>query len=168
MNKKLIALYLNYLGSVSTYTENQLTEIRYSFLTIISEVEKIALLGIIFIGLGKFADFLICTLILIAIRVFAGGLHFKGFWQCFLFSLAFFLLTIVILPLIPLSDIAYLVIALGGIAINFVFSPVLSLNRPTKDKKKRRRYKWVSTIFAGLPLILFILQARTIQEKRIN
>ena len=61
--------------------------VEYSLRVIISEMEKLFLLGLIFALIKQFNQFLVSIAVLIIIRIFVGGTHQKNIFYCFVQTL---------------------------------------------------------------------------------
>lgn len=160
-NKRLAKLYLEFLKVNTNYSNESLEEIKYVFLSILSELEKLILLFMFFMFLKAEKSFVICCIVLISIRINSGGLHFKGFWTCFLFSLSFFFLSIIVLPLIQVSDFIFFAIIVFNIITCVVFAPLQSKNRPKITQKNRLKSKKKS-----VALILITVFFLTLSHKK--
>ncbi|WP_242860888.1 accessory gene regulator B family protein [Defluviitalea phaphyphila] len=130
---------------------------RYAMTVIAHEFTKTFLLFIIFSLLGYFKLFLFSFCVLIFIRPFSGGLHFKSPSVCFLVSLIFFLMTVIILPHIFIPNF-FISLIIGGISILLIFlnSPKPSPLRPIINPKRRQNFKYVSTVFSLILLIILL------------
>ncbi|MCL2055546.1 MAG: accessory gene regulator B family protein [Oscillospiraceae bacterium] len=158
MNKRLASRYIDFLKKSTDYSEESLEEIRYVFLSLLSESQRLVLLSLIFGAFGLIKPFLLCLIALVFTRSQSGGLHCKTFWGCFFVSFMIFISAIVVLPGIAVSQTAFLLIMLLNIGICMMFAPVQSPNRPKMSAKKRRKSKIITTasvavIFAFLLLI---------------
>jgi accessory gene regulator B len=143
---------------------DDLERINYSLQTILSETLKIVILIILFLVLGKINYFLFSMTILFSIRIFSGGYHSDTTLKCLLWSSLFFLITSLIGPLIPKSNIlVYYIIALFSITVIFIRSPYPNRNRPIKIQKRRWYYKFISTFFMifWITILLFSIKDST-------
>ena len=69
-------------------------KLKYSLEIIISDLSKFAFLFTIFTILGEGTNFFYSALALLTIRLFTGGLHFKTYFGCMVFSIFFFYVSI--------------------------------------------------------------------------
>lgn len=146
MNDKLVYSFTEYLRLQFTYNDDEIAKIKYSLEVFLYEFEKLIVLLLIFSFLGKTDEFVISTIVLFTIRPFAGGLHFDKFMNCFLFTFLFYLLAIVILPLIQLNQFTATIILCVSALSNSIFAPVSSKYRPEKSKKTDNKFRILSTI----------------------
>ena len=113
--------------------------VEYSLRVIISEMEKLFLLGLIFALIKKFDQYLVSIVVLIIIRIFVGGIHQKNIFYCFVQTLINLLVIIGISKLL-ISGYWGSVFVLFSILVVAV-APVQSSNRITYDRKQKMRFK---------------------------
>lgn len=113
--------------------------VEYSLRVIISEMEKLFLLGLIFALIKQFNQFLVSIAVLIIIRIFVGGTHQKNIFYCFVQTL-FNLLVIIGISKFLISGYWCSVFVLFSILVVAV-APVQSSNRITYDRKQKMRFK---------------------------
>ena len=105
--KVVMIMSLDYLINLFAYkiykekilSHSDIRKMRYGMTVISHEMIKIILLFISFKLIAYLDLFLFSFFILMSIRTFSGGLHFESSLICFIFSFAFFLLTVVILQI---------------------------------------------------------------------
>lgn len=113
--------------------------VEYSLRVIISEMEKLFLLGLIFALIKQFNQFLVSIAVLIIIRIFVGGTHQKKIFYCFVQTLIN-LLVIIGISKFLISGYWCSVFVLFSILVVAV-APVQSSNRITYDRKQKMRFK---------------------------
>lgn len=120
----------DYLKNNYGYSDFQIGQIRYTIISILSDVSKLIIMGIFFILTDYFFQYLAAIATLLVLRTCTGGLHFKHYFSCL--ALSFFLLYIGIcqLPKILLPRPLYFVLLLLCILINYLFAPIVSSYRP--------------------------------------
>lgn len=79
-----------YLQKTYGYTDFQIGQIRYVIMSLLSEFSKLFIMGIFFYSTHMFGEYITAAFILCMIRTGAGGLHFKHYVTCFLFSFGIF------------------------------------------------------------------------------
>lgn len=147
----LICAYINMNCNIN---EKNNTKIKYALVAVIGELLKIIILIIIFLVFNKIIYFLFSLTMLILIRTFSGGLHFKTFNKCMLFSITVFIITSLLAPLLPkFPDIYYYILGIVSILLIFINAPCPSFKRPIKDKKRRYRFKLISSFLSIFCLI---------------
>lgn len=121
-----------------TLTQREKKLVSYFFKTLLSDFSKMILLyGLFFIfHMEKAYIYSLCTLLLI--RSFTGGLHFKKYWSCFLFTGMFFSATLICIHYIPLNNsIVNFSIIIAILSIGIV-GPLQSNKRPELSSKNKR------------------------------
>lgn len=115
----------------------------FKFKCIVYDLSKLAIMSLSFYFLGYFREFLFASMIAAPLRIYSGGLHFKHYISCFLFSFGYFSLVIFCLSTIrlPFYTCAFLMAVCSF--LNFCSSPVQSASRPSlpadeihKDKQR--------------------------------
>lgn len=160
MNDKLVYSFTEYLRLQFSYDDDEIAKIKYSLEVFLYDFEKLLILFIIFFQINKSKEFVLCTLVLISIRTFAGGMHFNTFRHCFLASLLIFVLSIVILPMIPLNLLLVSIILLVSFIINVIYSPITSIHRPKKTDKTKNIFRFVSSLIILMHSINILLLNR--------
>lgn len=136
--------------------ESDIEKMTYGLHVILSEVTKIIIYIVFFSIINRLLEFSFACLILFSIRSHSGGLHFYTWLKCFLFTLVFFVLAILILPNITILNQSGVYYFLGAFSIvtTLLLAPKTSKFRPITNKK--RRFK--SKVFAlASMLICFLL-----------
>lgn len=154
MIDQLAASYVHYLERHFQYSELELKKIRYSFITIISESIKFIILISMFSLFGHALLFLQLLLIILPIRMLAGGLHFNTFTKCFLFTSCFFGASIGLGTMLPESPLVLKGICAASVLLNLLCAPVLFEKKEKNFKDRRVLCKLLSTL---LMLIAFFL-----------
>jgi accessory gene regulator B len=120
-------------------------KIQYAVNVLLSEGLKTMFLMLFFGIIGHASYFYFSLLIMMTIRIFAGGVHIKGTFNCLLITTVIFLVTSVVSPLIPLLPIKYyLCISIISLLILIIRAPICSVRRPIKDNKKKLQYKIIA------------------------
>ena len=142
------------------YSDYQMQQITYMFLSFLSETSKLIFMAAFFILIQKLPEFLVAVLALMSVRNFTGGIHLKHYSTCLLLSFSFFFLGICVLPnLIRLDTLEMLLILNLCIIAVYLSGPVLSVYRPplTEEQKKSNSLKAATSILIYI-LIVFIFQ----------
>ena len=113
----------DYLKNNYGYSDFQIGQIRYTIISILSDVSKLIIMGIFFILTDYFFQYLAAIATLLVLRTCTGGLHFKHYFSCL--ALSFFLLYIGIcqLPKILLPRPLYFVL------LYYVYSSIICLHQ---------------------------------------
>ena len=139
---------LSYIQRELDYTDYQIGQLRYLFEALSSEISKTIIMGVFFSFLHLFPHYCFAMVVLLLLRTNVGGLHFKTYISCFLFSLGFFTLAVAILPQFEISKLAQLISLLLCILINYHIGPIVSCYRPKPNgvliqKSKSNSFKVV-------------------------
>lgn len=150
--------FLLYLKNGRGYTDYDIKLLKYFFKAMFYEVTKFIMMGVFFFFLGYLYEYLFGVTILLIIRTSSGGLHFKTYIGCFVFTILFFLTSVVLLPLINVPQwlmMTYLLICM--VLTNYI-GPITSCFRPAPDGVLIRKSKKNSTLMIFLYcLLVFII-----------
>ena len=109
-------------------TNYQIAQIFFLFKTLLSELSKMLIMGLLFHK--HFFVYCFALFIMIFLRTTTGGLHFYTYWGCLLMSVAYMGLSIVILPMISVPLPVKLCLLICAIIICHVVGPITSKYRP--------------------------------------
>ena len=123
MNNWLSTIFIQYVEKYRALDECQKEKIKYSFCTIIGEIEKIVIFFIFFILIKRGIPFCIVLITLVVVRRYVGGVHFNNFVLCFWTSFVICGLTIWMGEKIKITEVYKSFIYLGGLTITYLFSP---------------------------------------------
>lgn len=160
---KVVEYVITMLNS-KQYGEVMLQKVGYSLRVIISEVEKIILLFILFSLLGHTLDFLIAFLTIVLFRSCMGGLHCKTMFSCFIRSLFTFLLIIVIGNTYIFQKVAQIGIVVFLTVMIVFIAPVESKYRVKYKTEQRLLFKVKALLLIIVVCVLF----RCIPAKEYN
>ena len=142
-----------YLQKTYGYTDFQIGQIRYVIMSLLSEFSKLFIMGIFFYSTHMFGEYITAAFILCMIRTGAGGLHFKHYVTCFLFSFGIFFAGITMGVHFSCSKLYALVILTICIIIHFLCAPIVSSYRPTPSGVMIRKIK--TSVFYNNNLICY-------------
>lgn len=150
MMDKLAFRLTSYIKDNSNFNKvEELEQIQYSILTILNEIFKISILIILFSIIGNLHYLIFSMIILLSIRLFAGGLHAKTLLGCLMWSTLLFTFTSIIAPLSPkLSPIIYYILSALNLVVIIVQAPYPNQKRPIKKKKRKQYLKILAIIFS--------------------
>lgn len=123
--------FFMYLEKELGYTSYEIQIIQYTMKALLYETSKFILMGIFFYMTGFFIEYLFAVLSLIILRTSTGGLHFKSYISCFLFTLTFFIISVIYLPTIHIPVLAMFMILFVCMLITHYIGPVTSCYRKT-------------------------------------
>lgn len=138
------------------FTDYQMAQLKYFFLSLFSELSKLFLIGLCF--LDNILLYIWAIFIFQLLRSSCGGLHCKTYFGCLGVSLSYMLLAIRILPYVPNNKVLQLIALLLCIIITYHIGPLTSIFHPTLSDAvcKHLKNKVFLIIFVFL-IILYIL-----------
>ena len=116
-----------YLQDTFGYSDFQIGQIRYTVVSILSEASKLILMGFFFAYTQHFLQYVVAITVLLILRTCTGGLHFQHYISCLAVSFGIIYLGICQLPRIPFERPLYFIFLLVCVIINYLFSPVVSM-----------------------------------------
>lgn len=125
------------------YTRYQVQKMMYVIKTLSADISKVIILGIIFHK--YFTLYLAAMIILFPLRSFSGGLHSSTYIGCFLTSLTYFTLSIIILPPITIGFSAKVLLLTACMVLCEWVGPVTSKYRPPLSPAKKSICKSITT-----------------------
>lgn len=136
------------------FSDYQIKLLRFSFTGILYDVSKTLIFMIYFTAIGKLPEFLFALVPLILLRTKSGGIHFRKYWTCFLFSFLYLLLVIHVLPgTISVHPLAVYPVLLVCAVADYLVGPnslkekVVAQDALLKDEQKRESRKRRSNAF---------------------
>lgn len=157
-----IEQFMEQIQTSYQFTDLEMKRLQYTLKAISSELIKTLLLSVLFFKLGYLPEFVIGVLVLITIRCNSGGLHMEHFISCLLFTLAFMISSVVILPAyVPVPYTAKPLILGICILITYLAAPVQSKKRPPAAPEVRRRYRNRAAVLLFIYSIAVILLKTT-------
>jgi len=102
-------------------------------------------LAMFFAYIGRMAEFLVSAGILVSLRPFSGGFHFKKFRYCFILTFAVFALVILVLPDISNTSGLMEALLLVSILLTVVLAPVSKRN-VAHTTRNNFKFKIVSAV----------------------
>lgn len=130
----------------------QIAQLQYLGKTLLSEISKIIIMGILFHQ--HFYLYIFAILLLCLLRTSTGGLHCHTYLSCLAMSIGYIFTSIYICPHIEVTKLATLVLLPICILVNYLIGPVTSDCRPELKGTLRTKGKVKSVVII---LIFFIL-----------
>lgn len=121
-------------------------KLKYSLEVIIGEVSKFAILFFLFWILGKMTDFIYCSSVLLVIRLFTGGLHFKTYSKCLISSGIFFYIAIFLKSNISLNLRIASILFIFSLLTIIMLAPICGKSRPDYPHRKRQKFKLIGAV----------------------
>ncbi len=133
----------------------------YKLKCIFNDFSKFIIISIFFAFVGLFKEFLFASMISIPLRIYSGGLHFKHYLSCFLFSFGYFILLIYGLSAISLPIYLSIILMILCSIINFCLSPIQSASRPPLPIAESQRVKQKSFMLSLYCMLIILLFYQT-------
>lgn len=137
------------------FTNYQIAQLKFLFITLASEISKILIMGIFFYN--KLPLYFFAIFVMLCLRSTTGGIHFYTYVSCLLASVTFLWLAIRILPLIHLPIFMSLILLLGCIITCYMIGPVTSKYRPTPSQNKAQKYRSLTCGFVFIYTVVFYI-----------
>lgn len=155
----IVTHFENSVREKGILSEEDIEKMAYGMQVILSECVKIILMSIFFAILGLLPEFLFAFTLLASIRSYSGGLHFYTWLKCFVFSFAFFIIAILVLPNISYinKDSIYVILSISSLIITFIFAPMTSKHRPIRDRKRIFHSKVIALSITLVWLIIMLV-----------
>lgn len=115
------------------FSDFQVSQLYYTWKMLASEFSKLIIMGIIFRNILGIYIFAVAVMLLL--RFSTGGLHCNSYISCFLVSLTYMFLSLIVLPVIPINKLLQMVLLFACILTNYYIGPVTSkFRRPLSEK----------------------------------
>lgn len=159
MKKFIIGNIMKHIKNNTNYNEIKLAEIEYGLTSIYLTFSKMFIISILALVLGIFKEMIIFSTLYNILRIPSFGLHATKSWICLLITSIFFIGIPIICILIIIPIYIKFIICSLGLIFMFKNSPADTYKRPIINKKRRKIYKIISSIFTFLYSILcFVLK----------
>lgn len=129
-----------------TMSDIDYERISFGMNVLLSKVEETFLIGLFFTIRGSLVELIISMLVLKAIRLYAGGIHMKKAYQCFIVTFIYFYSVIFLSEKVYLSSYLSILLQILSFIIVLVHTPIESRLRHITDKKKIIQLKIKVTI----------------------
>jgi len=151
----LIDIFAYKIYKEKLLSHGDIRKMKYAMTVIWNELVKFVVLLIFFSLFCKVYLFLFCLCLLLPIRIFSGGLHFESGLVCFMVSICFFSLAILVLPcLFNMTINIAITLMLASVLIIYHYSPMPSRLRPILNKKRKGILKLLSLFYTLLCVFL--------------
>lgn len=157
MKKFIINNVMNYIKKNTNYNNIKLKEIEYGLVSIYLTISKMIIILIIAYFLGIFKEMLLFSLIYNIIRMPSFGLHATKSWLCLIISIILFIGIPYLATIIYFPIIYKIMISIFCILFIFKNSPADTKKKPIVNKKRRLRFKIISTTVSIIYSILVII-----------
>ena len=146
---------LKHFQTKYNFSNYQIAQLRFLFITLASEISKILIMGILFYN--KFPLYLFALFVMLCLRSTTGGLHFYTYKSCLFASAVFLWLAIHILPSISIPVFLSLIILLMCIITCYTIGPITSKYRPAPSQNKSQKYRSLTCGFIFIYSVIFYI-----------
>lgn len=157
MKDVIVLKCINVIEKKGTYSKSDLIKIKYGLEGIYLTISKLLFVSILAILLGIFKEMILFVAIYNILRFPSFGLHATKSWICLIATTILF----IGIPFISLHLVIPLVIkiliCIIGIILMFKNSPADTKKKPIVSKKRRKIYKFTSTVITIIYSIIAIL-----------
>ena len=150
----------------TVFTPYELELLHYFYLCIAYEGSKFIVMLFFFRTLQLQNEFLTEIFVLLTLRNFYGGIHFKHYLSCFAFTFGFIATGLLLAHYFFLNNAAQIVILLLSLIISCIIKPVASSNRPPLSEKQEAVYH-ICGISILLLHIAFFISCKTFPYRNI-
>lgn len=126
-------------------TNYQIAQIIFLFKTLLSELSKMVIMGLLFHK--HFFVYCFALFVMVFLRTTTGGLHFYTYWGCLFMSMAYMGLSVVILPMLSIPLPIKLCMLICAIIICYIIGPITSKYRPANPPKQIRTLQKICIFF---------------------
>lgn len=122
------------------------------------DLSKFIVMCLFFYFTGYLSEYLFAAMISVPLRTQSGGIHFKHYWSCFLFSFGYFTVIIYGLCRIVLPFTVLILFMAICSLVNFGLSPIQAATRPPLPAAEQHTIKqktFMLTVYCALIVLLF-------------
>ena len=134
------------------YNNEKLAEYKYGLEGFYMLISKSILIFSIALILHIFKEMFILFLVFNSLRITGFGLHASKTWICIVSSLSIFILLPLISRVLIIPNTIEIIIGIIYIILIYKYAPADTIKRPIVNKKRRERYKFITTII-GIGLV---------------
>ena len=163
MKKFIISKTMNLIISQNKYDNIKLEEIRYGLVSIYLTLSKLIIISVLALILGIFQEMLTFLIIYNMLRSVSFGLHASKSWICLLSSTLIFIGGPILCMNIKINQYIIWGISIITIILIYKYSPADTKKRPIVSTKRRKIFKYLSTIIS----IIYLVIALNIQNSFI-
>ena len=140
----------------ATFSPYEIQLLHYMYLCFFYEWSKFILMLVFFTLFHMQKDFIVEVIILLSIRNFFGGLHFKKYCSCFLFTFIFISSGLLLSRFYIIGSSFQIFILVVALLTSYFIKPIVSSNRTALSQKQQQIYHTCGMAILLLYLLLFI------------
>lgn len=147
----------NYIQQNMSLTTREQKLLVYYLKCILYDVSKLIIFLFIFYMLHMLPEFLLAFASLFPLRTICGGLHFRHYWSCFVFSLLYlFLITALFSKIIIPFQVGFILLVLCSVTI-YQIGQVRSPSKPSLSDTELLQRKRIALLAVGCEIIFTVL-----------
>lgn len=128
-------IYLSELDSI---------KLKYILKVILNELSKLIILFFIFFIVNNGVNYIYCLISLIPLRTYTGGMHYKTYAGCLIFSGIFIYISIFLSNYLSINYFTAMIQFIFSLLIVITLAPIISKNRPIYNRRKKIYFKLIS------------------------
>ena len=157
MQKVIINHWMNIIKKHNNYDDIKLTEIKYGLTGIYLTITKLIVVLLLSFILGITKHTLILLFFFNIIRLTSFGIHAKKSWICLVSSIGLFIGIPLIIKHFKINLVLKVILGIINILLIYIYSPADTKKRPIVSPKRRKVYKYLSTLIAITFVILSLI-----------
>ena len=157
MKKYIINKCMTFIKKKKKYDDKRLFEIKYGLEGIYLTITKLIFIAILAAFLGIFKEMVIYICIYNIIRTPSFGLHATKSWICLLSSSILFIGIPLLCLYITIPIVLKYIVGMISIIFMYKNSPADTKKRPIINRKRRKVYKYISTVMSMIFCILSVI-----------
>lgn len=161
MKNLIINKTMSFITSYKEYDSTTLEELKYGLASIYLTFSKLIIISVLASILDIFKEMLILLIIYNILRSVSFGLHATKSWICLLMSTIIFIGGTLLCVNITLNQYAIYIISAITIPMIYYYSPADTKKRPIVNIKRRKIYKYLSTVIAISYYIFALISKNT-------
>ena len=161
INIWIIKKYISKCQKLDNFDKERIV---YALNIILSETEKFIGIILIFSVWGKLASLMISFVVLMSLRIFIGGLHFLKSYQCFVFTLIFFCLSVIMSEFIIVNKAIGFILCCLALVNIVLCAPLQSKHRALVSERGNERLRNGAVIIMIIWMICYIIFNRSISN----
>lgn len=148
----------DYINAIPSLDKTEKAKLNYLISCIIYEGSKLFVFSLFFGYFHQLDSFVYSLMTLLPLRIISGGLHFKHYISCLVFSFLYlYLVNVTLMPLkLPLG-ISIILLYICAVT-NYKFGPITSSSRPKlkpEEIRKGKLYIFIATCYELMLTVLF-------------
>lgn len=136
----------DYFASQVYLSENDSIKLKYILKVILNELSKLIILFFIFFMVNNGINYIYCLTSLIPLRTYIGGIHYKTYTGCLIFSGVFIYVSIYLSSHLSINYFTAMIQFIFSLLIIVALAPIISKSRPIYNRRKKMYFKLISIL----------------------